>query len=157
MSRLQEVFSSLGFSNVSTYINTGNVLFDSEKKDVRILTSKIQDALKKEFGLSLRIVLRTAQNIKSLCKKIPSKWKNDADQKTDVFFLWEGFDKKGTLDLITTREGVDTLIYVSGVIVWHLHKRDYGKSEMNKFIGTPVYKNATARNVNTVRKISELL
>lgn len=42
-------------------------------------------------------------------------------------------------------------------IVWNLSKVDYATSGMKKFIGTKLYKNMTARNINTVRKLAELM
>jgi uncharacterized protein (DUF1697 family) len=84
-------------------------------------------------------------------------WANDAEQKTDVLFLWDDFDDKKSLTLIKTTPKVDTLKYVAGAIVWNVKRDDYTKSGMNKFIGTLVYKNMTARNVNTVRKLGELM
>ena len=54
---------------------------------------------------------------------------------------------------------VDSLEYIAGAgaIVWHILKKEYGKSGMNKFIGTEIYKNMTARNINTVRKLATLM
>ena len=71
--------------------------------------------------------------------------------------MWEEYDKKSSLNLIEINKDVDNLIYVKGAIIWNLNKMDYSKSRMHKFIGTIVYKNMTARNVNTVRKLNELL
>ena len=56
-----------------------------------------------------------------------------------------------------TNNNVDTLIYIEGALIWNLRREHYSKSGMNTFIGTPIYKNMTARNVNTVRKLAELM
>ena len=153
MSKLKEVFQSLGFNNVFTYINSGNVIFESNKKDF----SQIEKVLGKNFGFEIKIVIRDAENIKKLCNQIPYKFQNNAEQKTDVLFLWDEFDKKSTLNLIETNPKVDTLQYISGAIIWSVQKSNYAKSGMKNFIGTKVYKNMTARNVNTVRKIGEMV
>jgi uncharacterized protein (DUF1697 family) len=153
MPKLKKVFESLGFENVSTYINSGNVIFETDKKD---LEPQIEKALKKAFEFELRIVVRDAKNIKKLCKEIPKDWLNDTEQRTDVLFLWDEFDTKKSVDLIKTT-GVDTLKYIDGAIVWHVKRKDVAKSGMKKFIGSLIYKNMTARNINTVRKLNELL
>ena len=90
-------------------------------------------------------------------KKIPKGWGNDTKQKTDVLFLFDEFDSKNTLKKIVTKKDVDTLIYIKGVIVWNVDRAHYNKSGMKKFIGTEVYKNMTARNVNTVRKLGGMM
>lgn len=152
MSKLKLSFESLGFKNVSTYINSGNVIFETKATDQNKLSAKIEEVIEKDFGLSIRVVTRDERNIKKVCKKIPSDWINDKDNKTDVMFLWSEFASKETIQLIATTK-VDSLLYVDGAIIWHLKKKDYSKSGINKFIGTDVYKNMTARNVNTVRKL----
>ena len=52
---------------------------------------------------------------------------------------------------------MDTLKYIDGAIIWNVKRKDVTKSGMKKFIGTLIYKNMTARNINTVRKLNELL
>ncbi len=156
MPKLKKVFESLGFSDVSTYINTGNVIFSTDVSDTREIEQQIEKALKKTFGFEIKIVIRTAKNIKKICKTIPQEWTNDTEQRTDVLFLWEAYDSEKSIDLITTTE-VDTVTYVDGAIVWNVSRDDYKKSGMQKFIGTKIYKHMTARNINTVRKLEELL
>lgn len=153
MSKLKKVFESLGFKNVSTHINSGNVVFETDKRDSE---PEIEKALKKGFGFGLRVVLRDAKNIKKLCKLISKDWLNDSLQRTDVLFLWNEFDSRKSIDLIKIT-GVDTLKYIEGAIVWNVKRKDVAKSGMKKFIGSLVYKNMTARNINTVRKLNELL
>jgi uncharacterized protein (DUF1697 family) len=153
MLKLKKVFESLGFEHVSTYINSGNVIFETDKKDLEPL---IEKTLKKVFGFELRIVIRDAKNIKKLCNDIPKSWLNDTDQRTDVLFLWDEFNSKKSVPLIKTTE-VDTLKYIDGAIVWNVKRKDVTKSGLKKFIGTLLYKNMTARNINTVRKLNELL
>lgn len=149
MKKLKEVFEHLGYANVSTYINSGNVLFESDKKDF----SRIEPALKKSFGFAITVVIRDAKNIEKLCKAIPKDWENNTEQKTDILFLWDEFDNKKSIGFIKTNKDVDVLKYISGSIIWHIKRKDYSKSGMSKFIGGIIYKNMTARNINTVRKL----
>lgn len=157
MSRLRECFEDLGYANVSTYINTGNVIFDTKTTSAPKLVMKIEKALAKTFGFEIRVVVRDSATIKKLCKAIPANWKNDTEQKTDVLFLWDAFKSKKSLSLLSQTPGVDNLVYSNGAIVWNLKRKHYTKSGMNDFIGTPLYKHVTVRNVNTVRKLGELM
>ncbi|MFZ2593445.1 MAG: DUF1697 domain-containing protein [Minisyncoccia bacterium] len=153
MPKLKKLFESLGFLNVSTYLNTGNAIFETDKKDLQTI---IEKALCKAFGFEIRVVLRDAENIHNLCKALPSHFTNDTEQKTDILFLWDEYNSKKSLSLIKTSD-VDTLEYIDGSIVWNVKRESYAKSGMGKFIGTVVYKNMTARNINTVRKLNELM
>ena len=156
MKTLKGVFEKLGYTNVRTYINSGNVLFEAEaalsEKDI----ASIEKAIEKKFGFHVPTIVRSASDITALLKKIPRDWTNDAEQRTDILFLWDSHDSKKTLTEIKVTKGVDTLVYMKGAIVWHLDREHYTKSSMHKFIGTAVYKAMTARNINTVRKFGEL-
>ena len=157
MAVLKASFESAGFTDVSTYINSGNVLFETKTADTEKIAAEIEALISSQFLLEIPVVVRTAESIQTIMKKIPDDWQNNKEQKTDVIFLWEEFARKKTLRLIDTNPKVDTLLYVDGAIVWHLEKKDYSKSGMNDFVVTKIYKHMTARNVNTVRKLAELL
>ena len=157
MVRLRAVFESLGHTNVSTYINSGNVLFESDKKDVLLLTGAIEHALKKEFGFPISTLLRDERTLRKVASAIPPECANGADEKADVLFLWSAFDRKQMLSLLPTNPEVDRVHYVAGSIIWSVDRNNVAKSGMKKFIGTDVYKHMTARNVNTVRKLEELM
>lgn len=157
MANLKACFESLGFKNVSTYINSGNVMFDTKVQDTKTIISDIERAIRKTFKLDIRIVLRTRENILKVCKKIPDAWMNDKEYKTDVMFLWDEYRDEKTLELLSTNAEIDSLLYVDGAIIWHLKKKDYSKSGMRKLIGTDVYKQMTVRNINTVRKLATLM
>lgn len=157
MPKLKGIFEDLGYLDVVTYINTGNVIFETEEKNNELIKKEIEKVLKDNFKFEIRVVLRDGKNIEKVCKKIPTDWQNNDEMKTDVLFLWEEFDNKKSLDLINKKEGIDNLIYVDGAIVWNVDRKNYTKSGMNKFINSILYKNMTARNVNTVRKLRELM
>lgn len=157
MKKLKATFESLGFGTVRTYINSGNIIFTSLVKDQIKIAQTIEKGIKKDFGLSLKVLVRDAKTIQKVNKAIPKQWKNDTEQRVDVLFLWDLYDSKSTLLKIKQTKGVDTLAYVSGSILWHFCRKDYKKSSMHKFIGTEVYKHMTARNLNTVRKLAELM
>jgi uncharacterized protein (DUF1697 family) len=156
MPRLKAVFEELGTNDVSTYINSGNVIF-SDTRSRKQLESLIEAAIAKEFGLNVRVVIRDSANIDNLCKEVPADWTNNAEQKTDVIFLWEEADKPDVLEEIKVNPDVDNLIYIPGAVIWNFDRVNYRRSKMHSFIGTRVYKLMTARNINTVRKLNELL
>jgi uncharacterized protein (DUF1697 family) len=157
MMKLKSVFENAGFDNVLTYINSGNVIFESNEKDVDTLILEIKKILRESFNFDIKVLIRNSCNIGRLAKKIPGDWQNDSVQKTDVLFLWDDFDNKKSLSLIKQVAGIDNVLYISGAIVWNIKVKEWGKSGMNKFIASELYKNMTARNVNTVRKLADLM
>ena len=110
MPKLKKCFESLYCTNVITYINSGNVIFDTKKQDIAEITSEIEKIIKKTFGLNIRVVLRDQNNIEKICSKVPKTWVNDQDHKTDVLFLWEKFANSKTLKLIEINPKVEITI-----------------------------------------------
>jgi uncharacterized protein (DUF1697 family) len=153
MASLKDLFESLEFNNVSTYINSGNVIFESDNDDF----SHIESALAEKFGFEIKVVIRDEYNIRHLAETIPREYENNAEQKTDILFLWDDFDSPDSIDLIKIHPDIDNLHYISGAIIWNISKSNYSKSGMHKFIGSTVYKHMTARNINTVRKLATLM
>lgn len=157
MKRLKATFESSGFSNVVTYINSGNIVFEvlSQEHDDQIV-EKIEKAINQDFQLEIKVLLRNYKNIDTICQKLPATWVKNEKMRTDVIFLWEKFDKPGVLKQIQINP-VDNVKYIPGALLWNVDSKDYSKSSMQKLIGTELYRNMTIRNVNTVRKLHEIM
>jgi uncharacterized protein (DUF1697 family) len=76
--------------------------------------------------------------------------------RTDVMFLREEVDTPELIAAIAVNPKVDNLLHVKGAVIWKVARQDYGKSKLPKIIGTRLYKNMTARNANTTRKLLDL-
>lgn len=79
MRELKRQVESLGCSDVSTYINSGNVIF-RDRRAASTLTRLL------EAELGRRVAVRSLAQIQALCRRIPADWGNDKDKKTDVGF-----------------------------------------------------------------------
>ena len=157
MKKLKSLLERTGFENVVTYINSGNVIFKksggvSEAELARIIVHAVKD----EFQLDLKIVVINSNHLDAICREIPADWVKNDEMRTDVLFLWEKYDYPGVLDIIKYKE-VDNVKYVPGALVWNVREKDYTKSNMVKLVGTDLYRHITIRNVNTVRKLHEMV
>lgn len=157
MSRLKMVFESLGFSKVTTYINSGNVIFSDHEHSTSELTDKIELAIETEFGLKIPVVVRDLKNVLAVSKALPSHWTNDTTIKTDVMFLWDGYDNPEILKSLTIKPGIDDVKYVPGAILWRVDRKNVTKSGMMKIVGSQLYKNMTVRNCNTLRRLATMM
>ena len=157
MTKLKDCFERLDFKDVSTYINSGNVIFETTLKTETAIVKKIEEAIVETFKFPVRVVIRSQENIKKIAAAIPKSWENNDKQKSDILFLWEKYKSKKSLGLIEAKTGIDALKYSDGAIFWNVDRKNYTKSGMGNFIGTELYKNMTARNVNTVRKLAALM
>lgn len=157
MPLLKAAFERAGLRNVVTYINSGNVIFETRDASVVNLASMIEKVIAEDFGFPVAVLVLDAPTFRRIHSRIPEDWKNDDVMKTDIMFLWQEADRVTIVKDLGPVEGVDTLIYEPGAVVWNLSRSLYGKSRMNKLVGTKLYKQMTVRNVNTVRKLHALL
>jgi len=150
MNRLKILFESLGFTNISTYINSGNVIFKSDDNP-EIVSDTIITNFEVEFGVSVPILVKLQSVIIKIAEKIPSEWQNDKEQKTDVAYLFPQIDNNETIELLPlNREFIDVR-YTKGAIFWNVKREDQNKSQLNKLAGNKLYKLMTVRNIRTAR------
>ncbi len=76
--------------------------------------------------------------------------------RTYVLLLWKELDDLGILDRLPIKPGVDELKYTPGAVVWRVDRENVGRSQMNRIVGTPLYKKITIRSANTMRKLNDL-
>jgi uncharacterized protein (DUF1697 family) len=77
--------------------------------------------------------------------------------RADVIFLWDDVDTPDVIGDLPIRDGVDEVTYVPGAVLWRIDTKDRNKSGKGKLIGSAIYHSMTIRNVNTVRKLVELV
>ena len=157
MKRLKNTFELLGFTNVVSYINSGNIVFEdfSRGQDI-IIINEIEKAIKQEFQLEIKVLVRNIDNIETICRELPVTWLKNELMRTDVMFLWEKFDRPEIIEQLKINP-VDNVMYLPGALLWNVEDKNYSKSGIQKLIGTELYKNMTIRNVNTVRKLHQIM
>jgi uncharacterized protein (DUF1697 family) len=157
MKDLKACFEKAGLREVSTYINSGNVMFKDSRASIPALVKLIESAIKTHCKMDLRVVVKSRKDLEAICKKMPREWVTDKVTRTDVMFLWDEVDNAEAIAAIATNPDVDRLLYLKGALIWNVDRKDYGKSKVPKIVGTRFYKNMTARNANTTRKLLALM
>ena len=156
MTRLKQLFITLGCTDVMTYINSGNVIF-SDGRTAKELLLLIEVAMLAEFGLAVPVVIRSQENVRELCQLIPSDWANDSQQKSDVYFLLPNVEGPEILASLNIDSKIDTVLLCDGALLWNVSREQAGNSQDHNFIKTKLYRSVTIRNVNTVRKLNNLM
>jgi len=157
MKQLKATFERIGMSKVVTYINTGNIIFENNGLSQHELVDIIERGIAEDFQLNIKVVIRSIKQYGEMMKAIPDDWRNDTSMKSDIMFLWEDVDNEKVLEQLKVKAGIDTIYYVPGAVLWSVAREHVTKSGMTGIIGTAVYKKMTIRNVNTTRKIYELM
>ena len=74
MAELKKVFEELGFTEVKTYLNSGNVIFSSEKNNIGSLTGQIETMIKNQFGLDIPVFVTSKEDLKDILHHAPDWW-----------------------------------------------------------------------------------
>lgn len=157
MKSLKEQFERLGFDDVGTYINSGNILFRAATDDARALERKIDQMLTREYGLPAKTVVRSSDEMARLLKTIAKTWDGDTAWRYNVIFLRHSIDSKRVLDGLAPKPDIERVVYCPGTLLWSARIRDLTRAAMLKIASRPIYKDMTVRNVNTTTKIFELM
>ncbi len=157
MEDLRRVVESLGLRNVSTFIQSGNVIFEASATDRSALTKKIEKKLLAAFGHDVTVVLQTIDELKDILKRNPfKKIKPGADVMMFVAFL-AAEPNKAKLPLHSVTENLDVLaIRHRAAFILCLRKKNGMFSFPNNFFEKEFGVAATTRNWNTVNRIVAL-
>lgn len=157
MKELKKTFEGVGMESVTTYINSGNIIFADSTHSRSELRNILEKAILIKHMLDIKVILRSLEEIDQMMEVLPTSWKNDKTMKSDVIFLGEEINNEKLMDELKVREGIDTVKYVPGAILWMVERENATKSGLLKVVGTKIYKDMTIRNVNTTRKIYEIM
>ena len=158
MAELKACFEALGFQNVSTYIQSGNVLFSADASDRARLTRRIERALTETFSYSSRVMLRSHAEMKAVVAGAPTGFGSDpAAYRYDVIFLKEPLTAAEVMKSVTTKEGVDQAFAGKGVLYFSRLIQKAAQSHLPRIITMPVYQSMTIRNWNTTTKLLSML
>lgn len=151
MDNLQKVFEKFGFSDVRTLIASGNVLFDTETIDEEILREDIEEALLKQFGFTIPVILRTKDEIEILVKNDPfANVEIEQGARLQITFFAEEIDGKAPIE----KEGF-VIVYVGKREVASVVALSGKTTDLMAFVDKTFGKNSTTRNWNTVQKLLE--
>lgn len=156
MSELKKMFESLGFKNVATYINSGNLAFDTPKKDEQKLVSKIEEAIEANVGKKVTVMVREQAGIKDILGNNPFDGQFESHKEMHVLFLASPLDPADEQWLAERAPADERFVVVGREIYCHLPMgvadSYLGRGQFEKKLKISV----TARNWRTVETLSAL-
>jgi uncharacterized protein (DUF1697 family) len=155
METLREICSALGFENVKTYINSGNVIFETPETDDKKLAAKIETAIEKEFTLKIKVLARTFAEIKEIIKNNPFAGQFENEKDLHVFFLDEELPDEKRLLLLSNNSETEQFAVINREIFCLLRVSVLDSLIGKDYIGKKLKVSATARNWRTVNKVLE--
>jgi len=154
MESLRQVFESLGFSKVTTFIASGNVIFETTTKNIKSLEKKIEKKLKETLGYEVAAFIRTQAELAEVANYKPfPRSKIEADTEFTIIFLADAVDEKSKQKVRALRSDIDEFHVHGREIYWLRRQRPSGSTfssvPLEKTLGRPF----TIRGTSTVKKM----
>lgn len=157
MEELKKQFISIGCKNVSTYIQSGNVLFESEISEEKLLVNQIEKRLHKKLSKDALVYLRKIEDLESIIKIDPfQKIKFNAPAKLYVTFLSQPLTSKLKIPLQAPKKDVEIVRIKDREIYCVALEINGSYGFPNLFIEKEFGIQATTRNWNTIIRLHEL-
>jgi len=157
MADLKKTVAESGFTSVSTYIQSGNIIFKSEENDIDKITKKLEEALFKVFGFNSGIIVKTLEQLNKIISEVPDDWKKRHDLRCYIAFIRKPVSEQDVMRDIKLKDGVDFVKAGDKVLYMSTLLEGLTKSGFTKLFGTKIYKDITIRNYNTTQKILALM
>ena len=156
MEELRKTFEVLGFENVKTYINSGNIGFDCRKASESKLCKKIEDAVESKFGRFFSVMVRDQKSIDRVLENNPFEGEYSSHKEMHVLFLEREIPEKQLDELRAAAPKEERFVAEGREIYLHL-PMGVAESLMGRGLIEKKLKVAvTARNWRTVQKLAEL-
>ena len=156
MDALRETIAELGFENVKTYINSGNVVFESAETGHKELSDKLEKAIQTDFDLNIKVMVRSLPEIEEIVENNPFAGQFENEKELHVFFLNEGLAAEKR-EMLVSNNNENEMYAVGNREIYCLLRAGVIDSLMGKdYIGKKLKVSATARNWRTINKILKL-
>jgi len=156
MPDLKLLFEEMGFQDVETYIQSGNVIFSSKEKSSEKLELKISSAIKRKFGFEVQVMVLTPEEIEYVLKNNPFIKKKKDSEKLYVTFLAKSPSDENINKLYATDYSPEEYIN-DGSYIYLFVPNGYGKAKLNNNLFENKLKVfGTTRNLKTIKALFEL-
>jgi uncharacterized protein (DUF1697 family) len=157
MEALCALYASLGLRDPQSYIQSGNVVFRTDRKEIVPLAKKIEDAIEDKFGFRPPVVLRTAAELREVIAKNPfAKRAGIEPGKLLVSFLMSD-PAAADRELVNKMKFDPEELHIGSRHLYIYFPTGQGKSKLNsKAIDKTLKTSGTGRNWNSVLKLLEM-
>ena len=152
---LRKLFESLGFENVKTYIQSGNVVFKSQINRPEKIVKSIERKIKEVFSFDVTVIIRTHDELKKIIRTNPFL-KNKPIERLYIIFLSNISDNENVEKLQPYKSKTEEFRII-GKEIYLFYPDGYGRSKLtNNIFESKLGVKATTRNCNTVNKLFEM-
>ena len=158
MSELKRALENSGLQKVTTYIQSGNVLFVSNKTDPQALSQLIHERIQSEFGVDSAVVVFTKAEWEKIIKSAPRAWGKDPTWKHNLLIMLKPYDMQAVIVAVgELKPDIEFMVAGDGVLYQSMSRKLFGRTTTDKLASNPLYKRMTVRSYNTSVKLRSLL
>ena len=158
MAQLRQELTELELENVETYINSGNIFFNSIVPRTKLI-EKLQAFFERRYPFIQSFSLLSQEDYEAELNNLPDWWTKDLARK-DVLFYTEGLDVAQVIEKVNGLELEDEVVHFGrlGIFWGKFSEESYYATAYHKYLlKMPFYRNITIRNAKTFEKIGQML
>lgn len=156
MKLLKDAFEEAGYAAVSTYINSGNLLFSCKAEPIAILQQACRKLIMDTFQLDISVAVISIEELSRVLDHTPSWWGNDPESRHNAIFVIPPSDAKSVVKEVgELKPEYEQVACFEQVIFWSAPIETFSQTRWSKIIANSSYKSITIRNANTIKKILE--
>lgn len=157
MADLTAVFSEAGFRDVKTYIQSGNIVFESQPESEPVLSEIISNRISSRFGLAVPVLVRSLERLQHIADLLPFQASDGFDHKHLYITLLAGMPEPATLNRLNEEDFHPDRFHIVEDAVYLYCPSGYGKTRLNNtFWEKKTGLTATTRNLQTIQKLCTL-
>lgn len=156
MAELKQNFEKLNYTDVKTYLNSGNVIFSGKESDTAKFTNQIEEMIKNQFSLDIPVFVISKEELEDILHNKPDWWGNESKDIYDnlIFIIPPVTFKDVYSEIGEPQEGLEKIMEYNETVFWSFSRKDYQKTNWwSKTANSNVSSKLTIRTANTVRKI----
>ncbi|WP_409068468.1 DUF1697 domain-containing protein [Clostridium sp. FAM 1755] len=156
MAKLKNGFEELGFREVKTYLNSGNVIFSSDGDDIGTFTNQIETIIKNQFGSDIPVFVILKEELEDILRNAPDWWGNENKDIYDnlIFIMPPATFAEVFNEIGEPKEELEKIKDYEKVVFWSFSRKDYQKTNWwSKTASANISNKLTIRTANTIRKL----
>lgn len=157
MAELKSSFEKLGFEEIKTYLNSGNIAFSSDREDRESLTDQIEAMIQEQFGFNVPVFVIPKDELADILCNAPDWWGGENKEIYDnlIFIMPPATFSGVSSEIGEPKEELEKIQNYKAAVFWSFSRKDYQKTNWwPKTASAAISSRLTIRTANTVRKIA---
>ncbi len=157
MADLRSMLQKMGFKDISTYIQSGNVVFSSDEKDSQTLEEQIKKRIQDTFGFEVPVLVKSVAEFKKMIQQNPFTEAENLEKNQVYFVLLRDIPLKEKVAIFQKEEFKNEKFEFTTDCVYLLCQDGYGRAKLNNnLVERKLKVEATTRNYRTMAKLLEM-